>query len=158
MADSFKMTMDDGTVLATLEGLEKIHDTPKFRQGMIDVSFVVLKKAQKNLRKFIYDVSESWYQRGNAQGLYGKTMVTGIKISGNFISTGVVSALDYAVHVHYGTGEFAEDGKGRKTPWVYKDDEGRFHRTTGVIPKPYLRDALLSSKKDVLKILKNSML
>lgn len=158
MGDLFNITFDDDAVIAVLDGLEDLIDSPNFRQGMVDASTYVLKEAQKNLKKYIYDVPERWYRRGFGSGLYGKTMVTGLKTKFNTISTGVISAVDYAVHVHYGTGIYAEGGKGRKTPWVYMDEEGRFHRTVGVKPKPYLVDALLSSKEDVLKILKNSIL
>lgn len=43
----------------------------------------------------------------------------------------------YAPYVEYGTGIFAEGGNGRQTPWVYKDEEGNFHRTVGMAAKPF---------------------
>lgn len=49
------------------------------------------------------------------------------------------SNVEYAAYVELGTGVHYPSG--RKTPWVYKDSEGKFHRTTGTKPKPFLRPA-----------------
>ncbi len=40
--------------------------------------------------------------------------------------------LFYAVYVELGTGVFAEKGNGRKTPWVWKDFNGKWHFTRGM--------------------------
>lgn len=46
----------------------------------------------------------------------------------------------YAIYVEYGTGVHAENGNGRKTPWIYRDPKtGKRVRTTGSRPKPYMR-------------------
>ncbi len=47
--------------------------------------------------------------------------------------------VEYAAYVELGTGVHYPSG--RRTPWVYKDSEGHFHRTTGSKAKPYLRPA-----------------
>lgn len=39
------------------------------------------------------------------------------------------SNLFYSVYVELGTGIFAEKGNGRKTPWVWKDFNGKWHFT-----------------------------
>ena len=46
--------------------------------------------------------------------------------------------MDYANYVEYGTGEFAEDGGGRKGGWVYKGRHG-FRFTLGNRPQPFVR-------------------
>lgn len=61
-------------------------------------------------------------------------------------ATGVVgsvySNLDYAPYVHNGTGVYAVDGNGRKTPWVWISEDGRkAARTIGQQPQPYILDA-----------------
>lgn len=42
------------------------------------------------------------------------------------------SNLEYAVYNEVGTGIYAEGGGGRKTPWMYKDDKGEWHKTSGM--------------------------
>ena len=42
------------------------------------------------------------------------------------------SNLFYSVHVELGTGIFAEKGNGRKTPWVWKDFNGKWDFTRGM--------------------------
>lgn len=54
----------------------------------------------------------------------------------------VGSALLYALYVELGTGIFAEKGDGRKTPWVWKDQNGKYHFTRGMKPQPFLRPAI----------------
>jgi len=49
--------------------------------------------------------------------------------------------LEYAPYVEYGTGIYAAGGDGRKTPWMYKVESGKYagwHRTRGMKPHPYL--------------------
>ena len=45
--------------------------------------------------------------------------------------------LFYALYVELGTGIFAEKGDGRKTPWVWWDQNGKFYFTRGMKPKPF---------------------
>ena len=54
----------------------------------------------------------------------------------------VGSALLYALYVELGTGIFAEKGDGRKTPWGWKDQNGKYHFTRGMKPQPFLRPAI----------------
>jgi len=63
------------------------------------------------------------------------------------------SPLDYAPYVEFGTGEFAENGAGRKGGWSYQDEEGNWHYTKGQKPQPYLRPAFRENKKNVQDIL-----
>lgn len=65
----------------------------------------------------------------------------------------VGSPLDYAPYVEFGTGEFAENGAGRKGGWSYQDEEGNWHYTKGQNPQPYLRPAFRENKKNVQDIL-----
>ena len=61
--------------------------------------------------------------------------------------TGYVgSNVDYAVYVEFGTGEFAENGQGRKGGWVYQDPSGEWFFTWGQEPQPYLRPAFRQNK------------
>lgn len=65
----------------------------------------------------------------------------------------VGSPLDYAVYVEYGTGEFAENGNGRKGGWVYQDPSGEWFFTWGQDPQPFLRPAFRRNRKQIEQII-----
>lgn len=70
----------------------------------------------------------------------------------------VFTPLEYAPYVEYGTGLFAENGNGRSdVPWVYVDDEGKGHTTSGQHPQPFLRPALIENREKIKNILKESV-
>ena len=60
--------------------------------------------------------------------------------------------MEYAPYVEFGTGRFAENGKGRKTPWYYVDGQGVGYWTAGMKPQPFMRPALNKNKKLIKKI------
>lgn len=70
----------------------------------------------------------------------------------------IFSPLEYAPYVEYGTGLFAETGGRTDVPWVYCDDEGNFHSTSGMKPHPYMRPALNENREKILEIIKEGML
>jgi hypothetical protein len=55
---------------------------------------------------------------------------------------------DYGLWLEYGTGEFAEGGKGRKGGWVYKDANG-FHFTFGMQPRPFVRPSVIGNEGNI---------
>lgn len=63
--------------------------------------------------------------------------------------------VEYAIWVEVGTGIYAADGKGRKTPWVYMDDEGEFHVTSGMEAAHFLKNAVEKHTDEYREILKN---
>ena len=68
----------------------------------------------------------------------------------------IFTPLEYAPYVEYGTGLFAEEG-GRNTPWVYKDDKGEWHKTSGQKPQPFMRPALAENREKIINILKEGI-
>ena len=82
-------------------------------------------------------------------------------------SEGVVfSKAKYAPYIEVGTGIYAKEGNGRKTPWVYPcyitnadidnfklDGKNgvRFFKTEGQKPRPFLEPALTSNKSRINK-------
>ncbi|WP_286909629.1 HK97-gp10 family putative phage morphogenesis protein [Clostridium sp. UBA1652] len=57
---------------------------------------------------------------------------------------------EYAVYVEFGTGEFAENGQGRKGGWTYKDPiTGETVFTWGQYPQPYMRPGYRNQKKNI---------
>ena len=62
----------------------------------------------------------------------------------------VGSALENAIWEEFGTGQYALNGNGRKTPWVYKDSKGEWHRTSGKRPRRALFNAFNALKKRLI--------
>lgn len=55
--------------------------------------------------------------------------------------------VEYGKYIELGTGAYASEGGGRTTPWSYMDEEGKWHRTIGNRPQPYLRPAVENNKE-----------
>lgn len=80
-----------------------------------------------------------------------------VEVTGNEIDGIVFTPLEYAPYVEYGTGLFASNGNGRKTPWGYRDDKGNYHYTHGQHPHPYMRPALEENKDKIKQIIKEAL-
>lgn len=79
-----------------------------------------------------------------------------VKVTEDGITGYVGSNLDYAPYVHNGTGIYALDGSGRKTPWGYEVKAGKykgFHWTHGQKPNQFLEKAKLAKKDSIERIL-----
>jgi HK97 gp10 family phage protein len=71
----------------------------------------------------------------------------------------VYTPLEYAPYVEFGTGLFAKNGGGRTdVPWVYIDDKGEGHTTSGQDAQPFLRPALDENKDKIIEILGEGLL
>ncbi|DBA34936.1 TPA_asm: tail completion or Neck1 protein [Caudoviricetes sp. vir524] len=79
----------------------------------------------------------------------------------NSVKIGTGTNVEYAPYLEYGTGIYAENGKGRTTPWVYyyagtKGPEGwRF--TRGNKAKPFLRPAYDENKEKVQEVVRGEL-
>lgn len=80
-----------------------------------------------------------------------------IEKKGTEINGYVGTNVEYALFYHEGTGIYAKDGKGRKTPWVYVDKHGKKVRTVGQKPKPFLENAVNKNKDKISKIIEQSL-
>lgn len=61
---------------------------------------------------------------------------------------------EYAIYVEFGTGEFAENGQGRKGGWTYVDKvTGETIFTYGQSPQPYMRPGFRNNKNNIKKLL-----
>ena len=69
----------------------------------------------------------------------------------------VFTPLEYAPYVEYGTGLFAEKGGRKNVPWYYKDEEGKWHMTSGQHPHPYMRPALNENREEILRLIKEGI-
>lgn len=59
----------------------------------------------------------------------------------------VGSNYENAIWEEFGTGIHAQNGNGRKdVPWVYRSEDGKWHRTSGKKPRRALQNAFKSLK------------
>lgn len=77
----------------------------------------------------------------------------GYKVDESELVAYIGTNCEYAIYVEYGTGEFAENGNGRKGGWVYKTPNGEVRFTYGMPPQPYLRPAFRQNQKVIRDIL-----
>ena len=65
------------------------------------------------------------------------------------------SNYENAIWEEFGTGIYAQNGNGRKdVPWVYQDEDGKWHRTKGKKPRRALQRAFESMKNTIEKYFK----
>lgn len=65
--------------------------------------------------------------------------------------------VPYAMWHELGTGIYASDGTGRKSPWAYYDKDGKLHYTRGVKPKHMLKKAASEHTEEYKKIIEDIM-
>lgn len=64
------------------------------------------------------------------------------------LSAKIIVGAHYGVYVEYGTGIYAVEGNGRKTPWVYWSDKlNRWVYTRGMKAQPYWTPAIEQGSK-----------
>ena len=70
----------------------------------------------------------------------------------------VGTVVKYAPYVEFGTGRYAMNGMGRKTPWSYDDPvTGETIWTVGQHPQPFLHPALTENAEKIQKIFKQEV-
>lgn len=117
-------------------------------------------KIIKNVQKCCALVERSAKQNApKGTGELRRSITSEVVIDNDGNISGIVfSPLEYAPYIEYGTGLFAEGGNGRKdVPWHYQDDEGNWHTTSGMHPRPYLRPALEDNRLRIVEILKEGI-
>ena len=124
---------------ALIAKLEKMADGSNLQQAMGKACAVVEGAAKKKAPK--------------DTGALRRSIESKVEGGGNDVQGIVFTPLEYAPYVEYGTGLYAESGGRKDVPWIYKDDEGKTHVTSGQHPQPYMRPALTESRKQILTIL-----
>jgi HK97 gp10 family phage protein len=129
---------------AVLEGIEDIVNEAKMEQAMGKACALVERSAKEKAPK--------------GTGELRRSITSKVVNKAGVIEGIVYTPLEYAPYVEFGTGLFAENGNGRKdVPWHYKDDEGNWHSTSGMKPRPYMRPALNENRTKILRILKEGV-
>ena len=86
--------------------------------------------------------------------LRADTRSLGVEIVGDEVHGAVGNSLEYAIYHHQGTGIYAVNGDGRKTPWVYENPKtGEKIYTRGSKPNPYLKDTIEQEQSTLSKLL-----
>lgn len=93
-------------------------------------------QAKRNSRVDTGDLKRSWDYR----------------VDESKLEAHIGSPLENAIWEEFGTGEYAAEGNGRKTPWRYRDRHGKWHTTHGKRPNHTLERAFSSRKKAVKSI------
>ena len=96
-------------------------------------------------------------------GALRRSITNRVEVVGNEVDGIVFTPLECAPYIEYGTGLYAENGNGRKTPWVYEDDKGKYHYTKGYTETtghgtPFLRPALKENEQNIKKKLKEGIM
>ncbi|MDN5955613.1 HK97-gp10 family putative phage morphogenesis protein [Lactococcus lactis] len=122
------------------------------------VTKVIMQAAERALEAAsIHMVGEVKDRAPVESGELRRSISRTIDNSGGKLVAKVGSNLQYAVYQEFGTGEFAENGAGRKGGWVYEGPDGKVHFTRGSKPKKFLRDAFRSNKKNIKSIINTEM-
>ena len=83
---------------------------------------------------------------------------TEVETTSNEIVATIFSPLEYAPYQEFGTGLFAANGDGRKTPWAYEDEQtGKTIYTRGNRPHPFLGPALRENKDIIMRYLREGL-
>lgn len=73
------------------------------------------------------------------------------------LSVRIGAPVEYAPYIEFGTGEYAENGEGRKGGWFFEYDGNKGEKgkrfTRGNKPQPFLRPALLENKEKIRGLL-----
>lgn len=90
------------------------------------------------------------------QGPLRAAMFHDVSLTPTEIIGTVANSMEIAPYVHQGTGIYAVNGDGRKTPWKYEAKSGKYkgwHTTVGQRPKPFLEYSKIFNKDKINKIL-----
>ena len=122
-----------------LQSLEELEDTTQIGEILTRACLLVERSAKQRAPKGTGELRRSIESK--VEGLEGT----------------VFTPLEYAPYVEYGTGLFAENGGRTDVPWRYKDDEGKWHTTSGRKPHPYMRPALNENRNKILDLFKEGL-
>ena len=131
-------------------------DTRAFEQSCDEADKLVLDILVQNMELTLDHVAEKAKEKvGVGTGaLRADTRSLGVEIVGDEVHGAVGNSLEHAIYHHQGTGIYAVNGDGRKTPWSYDDPKtGEKIWTRGSKPNPYLKDTIEQEQSTISKLL-----
>jgi len=130
-------------------------DTAAFEKSCDDAPKQLQRLIVQNMEQTLDYIAEKAGDKvgtGGTGALRADTKSLGSKLVGDEVHGSVGNTLEYAVYHHQGTGVYAENGDGRKTPWSYTDPEtGKEIWTKGSKPNPYLKDTIEQEQSNIAK-------
>lgn len=132
-------------------------DNQAFTKSLQLATAKIIANTAKNLEKACFLIEgEAKRECPIDMGQLRSSMFSKVGFDAFFITGTIGNNLEYAPYVHQGTGIYSIDGNGRKTPWRYKAEKGKYkgwHFTVGQKPQPFLENAKIKNKDKVLVIL-----
>lgn len=108
---------------------------------LYDTAGLIQMQAQKNSR----------VDSGQTKGSFEYSVDSGAE------KAAVGSNYENTIWEEFGTGQYALEGNGRKTPWVYKDRNGNWHKTSGKRGTRALFNAFKTLEKHAQQALKEKL-
>ena len=131
-------------------------DTRAFEQACDEADKLVLDILVQNMELALDHVAEKAKEKVGVDtgALRADTRSLGVEIVGDEVHGAVGNSLEHAIYHHQGTGIYAVNGDGRKTPWSYDDPKtGEKIWTKGSKPNPYLKDTIEQEQSTLSKLL-----
>lgn len=140
---------------------------PEFEIKLIDNSGEVLKEMERLTAAGLEALGLTGERHAKEGAPVGTTRSTGIrnyhggslkkslthKVVDNEVYVGTNMSVThngkrhpYPLYVEMGTGIYAAEGNGRKSPWRWQDKNGKWHYTRGIKPTHFLKKAVSSPK------------
>lgn len=110
----------------------------------------------KNVAKLVEDDAKQNAPKGDTGNL-SDHIYSEVEREGDVLTATIYATEEYAPYQEYGTGLFAENGNGRKTPWAYENDKGELVFTRGNRPHPFMRPALQENRETIIRYLKGGL-
>ena len=134
------------------------NDNNAFKSSIDKAMLEVILKTEVNVRKATLIIERRARQNCPVDlGILRASIGSDSEITAGEIIGYIGCNSEYAPYVHQGTGIYAKDGNGRKTPWKYVVKAGKYkggHVTKGQRPQPFLENARDQSKDLVETILR----
>ena len=133
-------------------------DQRDFVRSLENATLKIIEEVAKNMEKACLVIETDAKKNVPVdQGILRASITYDVTFNTREIVGSVFSALDYAPYVEKGTGVYAEDGNGRKTPWNWGNPGSSKWRGRknwqGSQPHPFLEPARDANKEKVTKIL-----
>ncbi|HAK42831.1 MAG TPA: hypothetical protein DCM59_09200 [Clostridium sp.] len=129
----------------------------EFARSIDNATLQIIEKVARNMEKVCLVVERDSKKNCKVdQGYLRAAMQHEVSINNTQIIGQVSNSAEIAPYVHQGTGIYAKDGNGRKTPWKYEAKSGKYkgwHITKGQKANPFLDKAKLDNKNNISRIL-----
>lgn len=140
MATEFRIEVDNSD-----EVLKELDD--RVQAALEACGIQAVSHAQRNINAAVPRHAGSWYTSQGEAGLRGSISHI-VQDDTCYVGTD----NDHAIYNEVGTGIYAEGGGGRQSPWAYQDDKGNWHRTRGITPIHFLKNAVANNIEEYKSI------